>query len=1139
MMFRRLTRLLIPALVLVVAQPAMCGDADPSLMGWWTLDGHTNDSSGNSRHGTINGDAGFVPGVFGEALEFDGDEYVTIDGYKGILGTNPWTAAAWINITDVGAHRCLINWGTASNGARIELRVMSGSGILRANHGAGNVNTNSPVNDGEWHHVALSSIEGAFCQYPDMILYVDGQDDTAPSTDTDPPLDLIAGADLGIGIRASHSDRQWVGSIDDVRLFDRVLTQEEIQHVMESSDAEPYPFALGPIPADGALLEGTWANLSWSPGALAVSHDVYVGENFDDVDSGAAETFVGNQAAATLIVGFPGFPIPAGLVPGTTYYWRVDEVNDADPNSPWKGEVWSFTIPPRTAYNLSPANEARFVDPDVTLSWTGGFAAKLHNVYFGDNFDDVNDAAPATFKGADPDASFVPGALEFGKTYYWRVDEFDGTGTHKGDVLSFETFPPLAIAISDPNLVGWWKLDEGPGAVAVIDSSGHGHHGNIIGNSRSIDGYDGDALELTGGYIQMKDYQGVLGTRAFSVSMWVKTSVTSLQQLLWWGTQSGGQRAEFRIHSNGHIRMGAGNGQVEGFTDVTDGQWHHVAATVIDNATNSSTDVRVFVDGVDDTQESTDADAFDLTSGIEVAIGYRPSQGDRALDGSVDDVRIYDKVLTQTEIANIMRIDLSLAWNPSPRTGSTSDITSALPLTWARGDNASQHDVYFGLDRESVANSDASDTTGVYRSRQSASSYSPAEGVEWAGGPYFWRVDEINADGTASKGRVWDFTVANFILIEDFESYTDNDAGNEAIWQSWIDGFEVPANGSQVGYILPPYAEQTIVNSGSQSMPLSYDNTAGVSNSQAELTVTSPRDWTAHGVGVLSFWFRGYPASVGSFAEGPVGTFTMTAAGSDIGGTTDQFHFAYKMLTGPGSITARVDSISSTHSQAKAGVMIRATLDPNSAHAFACVTPGNEVGSLGRTAAGGSSFSTYQPDITAPHWVRLERDVAGNFTVSHSANGSTWQPVELSTPTAIAMDGTVYVGLALTSRNTDETGEAKFSNVTITGTVGIPWAHQDVGIIGNDAEPLYVAVTDSTGASAVVPHDDPAAATIDTWTEWPIDLQTFADQGVNLADVDKIAVGLGAQSGTTAPGGSGTLFIDDIKLLRPAEEPQP
>jgi len=316
-------------------------------------------------------------------------------------------------------------------------------------------------------------------------------------------------------------------------------------------------------------------------------------------------------------------------------------------------------------------------------------------------------------------------------------------------------------------------------------------------------------------------------------------------------------------------------------------------------------------------------------------------------------------------------------------------------------------------------------------------------------------------------------------------------------------------------------------------MPFTYDNTAGATNSEAVLTLTSPRDWTEQGVDTLSLWFRGYPASVGSFTEGPVGTYTMTASGTDIAGTSDQFHFAYKTLNGTGMIIARIDSIQNTHAAARAGVMIRETLDAGSKHAFVCVMPENGVVSRGRTETNSSSFSTRQEGITAPHWVKLERDVAGNFTASHSTNGTTWESVELSVPTNISMASNVYIGLALTSHNASATCEAKFSNVTITGATGAQWLNQDIGIANNAPEPLYVAVSNSTGAAAVVAHDDPAAATMSIWTEWVIPLQAFADQGINLADVDKIAIGLGTGAGTAASGGSGMMYFDDIRLNKP------
>ncbi|MGB2864457.1 MAG: hypothetical protein WBC05_14110, partial [Sedimentisphaerales bacterium] len=165
-----------------------------------------------------------------------------------------------------------------------------------------------------------------------------------------------------------------------------------------------------------------------------------------------------------------------------------------------------------------------------------------------------------------------------------------------------------------------------------------------------------------------------------------------------------------------------------------------------------------------------------------------------------------------------------------------------------------------------------------------------------------------------------------------------------------------------------------------------------------------------------------------------------------------------------------------------------------------------------------------------------ERDIAGNFTAYSSANGSTWDMLGTEN---ITMGANVYIGLALTSHDAALTCQAVFTNVTTTGSVGPQWANQDIGITSNDAEPMYVAVSNSAGTPAVVVHDDPAASTIDTWTEWIIPLQTLADQGINLTNVDRIAIGLGTQGNMTIPGGSGKIFIDDIRLYQPEPEPEP
>jgi hypothetical protein len=726
------------------------------------------------------------------------------------------------------------------------------------------------------------------------------------------------------------------------------------------------------------------------------------------------------------------------------------------------------------------------------------------------------------------------------KTYYWRVDEFDGFVTQKGDVWSFTTQPIIAVH-SDPDLVAWWTLDEGEGGTA-LDWSGHGNHATLVDTKWSDASVLGDAalyMSIGHAVIENLTYEET-GLAEVTVSAWIRTNSSASQFIISFDRDNY-WRLEINGSGGGPGQVGwdvmTSSGQVDygSLTRVDDGAWHHVCG-VFDNGR-----LTIFIDGLAE-PSATGGSTFGtgnlrpgIIGGNSEAGGYN---GGTAVP-DLDDIRIYSRALTQEEIVLVMRGDPLLAWSPNPSDGSMPDIDNATPLAWSAGDMVSRHDVYFGLDRDAVANADTSDATGVYRGSQAGTSFTPAEGVEWGGGPYYWRVDENNTDGTVTAGRVWTFTVADFILVDNFESYTDNDAAGEAIWQHWIDGFGIPTNGAQAGYLVPPYTEQTIVNGGGQSMPLLYDNTAGVRNSEAVLALTAPRNWTNHGVAVLSLWFRGYPPSVGSFTEGPVGTFTMTGSGDDIWNTSDEFHFAYKTLTGPGTIVARVDSIANTHAWAKAGVMIRETLDADSKYAFAVLSSASGVATQSRMDTGVGATGTTEAGIAAPHWVKLERDVAGFFTVSHSTNGSTWVPVAGSLANNIPMGSDVYIGLAVTSHNAAATCEAKFSNVTTTGNVGAQWMNQDIGILANAAEPFYVSLSNANGTTGVVTNSDVNTAVTDVWTEWQIDLSEFANQGVNLADVDKIAVGLGATGNPAAAGGSGTMFIDDIVLLRPAPAPQP
>jgi hypothetical protein len=215
--------------------------------------------------------------------------------------------------------------------------------------------------------------------------------------------------------------------------------------------------------------------------------------------------------------------------------------------------------------------------------------------------------------------------------------------------------------------------------------------------------------------------------------------------------------------------------------------------------------------------------------------------------------------------------------------------------------------------------------------------------------------------------------------------------------------------------------------------------------------------------------------------------------------------------------------------------MIRESLDAGSKFGAVFITPANGCRFQARMDTDGAATSDTdvatdeQIAITAPYWVKLERTTSGTFRGHYSSDGVNWRSMVWNSQ-SISMSTNVYIGLALTSHSAGVACEAQFSNVRTTGNVAGQWANQDIGITSNAAEPLYVSVANSSGSPAVVTHENPAAATIDDWTEWTVPLQAFSDQGINMRNVDIIAIGLGATGDPAAAGGIGTIYIDDIRL---------
>jgi hypothetical protein len=938
-------------LMLCVLVLGVTGSASAGLIAHWPFD----ESSGTTVHdvvgginGTIQGDPAWVAGVINNALAFDGKGDIVRIPTNSVLHlqTPNYTVSVWVYVVNTAGGVIIFNGQGCQDWAKWYLGVGHGEndaptfgGTSVPNNFVFGVRLGGPTDANyvaapfvpeTWMHVAVT-FDGTALK-----MYIDGEEADSSDTTTLPAnnsLPLNIGGDPGC---VAGGRDFFTGKIDDLRIYDEALSQANIQVIMTPT------IAWKPNPADRGYVSGTNPTLSWKFGKYAAKHNVYFGTSSADV---IAATKNNHENVQVSLEQDPNNYVPPGpLVFGQTYYWRIDEVNDAHPNKLWIGTVWSFTVQPLTAYYPSPVDGAKYLDPNVILSWSPGVGAKSHDVYLGTdpgNLPLVSDGQLETTYDAE--------TLNYDTTYYWRIIEFDGTSTHVGHIWSFSILP--VIPITDPHLVGWWKFDEGLGTRAV-DWSGYNRHGTIYGDPNWVEGYDGGALSFNGidNYVDLPIDSLIPSLTSCTITTWV--DYLPLEGGPW-------QRIFGFFNPNGlesYMTLTPRSGDsgpmtfaiVTNFTSPYPGTetdqliapatlesgWHHVAV-VIDGA---SMQMQLYLDDTVVAAGTTTTLPADLHNVISNTLGHTVHGLEAYFTGLLDDFRIYDITLTQDDIALVMRVNPLLAWKPIPRNGSTPDIEHIETISWSPGVKAAKHDVYFGTDFDDVNDVNTSDTTGIYRNRHDPNTYTPPEGFQW-GKTYYWRIDEYNTDASISTGLVWSFTIANYLVVDDFEDYNNNTP--DRVFQTWKDGFGYTGyhgngTGSTVGHDIwspdSPYyqsdiVETSIVNSSAQSMPIYYDNTATTKNfyeepinlyySEVNRVWDTPQDWTRQAVADLTIRFRGHRQSVGGISYDAVSkTYTMTAAGTDIWDVPgpvnqtffhDEFHFAYKRLYGEAQITAKVE----------------------------------------------------------------------------------------------------------------------------------------------------------------------------------------------------------------------------------------
>ncbi len=452
------------------------------------------------------------------------------------------------------------------------------------------------------------------------------------------------------------------------------------------------------------------------------------------------------------------------------------------------------------ASDPSPVVEASDVPLDTILRWTAGEFAATHDVYLGTSFDDVDAATRA-----------------------------DSLGVLVSQGQSDTTFDPTALQYDQTY---YWRVDE-------------------VNAAPDYTVFKGEVWSFTTEPVAYP-IQGVVATTNASsgVGSGPENTVNG----------SGLNASDEHSTASGDMWLGGPSGEEPLWIQFEFDAVHKLSQMLVWNYNVQFEPVLGF--GLKDitVEYSTDGVEWSVLGDVELA--QATAKATYTYNTTIDFQGVAAKyvrlvinsgwgIMGQYGLSEVRFTYLPvLAREPQPAPD-TVDVPVETVLDWRSGREAASHEVFMGTDAEALTMVEA----------VTASEYDP--GVLDLGTTYYWRIDEVNENASPATwtGDVWSFATQDFLVVDDFESYTDDIDGGGTIFQAWIDGLEDNANGSQVGYFDAPFAEQTIVHGGKQSMPLSYDNTSA-STSVAELDIDG-EDWTQAGIQTLVLYFRGDSGNTG------------------------------------------------------------------------------------------------------------------------------------------------------------------------------------------------------------------------------------------------------------------------------------
>ena len=601
------------------------------------------------------------------------------------------------------------------------------------------------------------------------------------------------------------------------------------------------------------------------------------------------------------------------------------------------------------------------------------------------------------------------------------------------------------------------------GGTSAADSSGLGYNGTLVNGPVFATGTVGNAVNLDGTNDHVTLPSGVVsGVTAFTASVWVKPdTVTNWARVFDFGT--GINVYMFLAPQNavtGKVRFAItttgwpGEQKIDGQSALAAGIWSHVVVTWSGN-----TGI-LYVNGVEVGRNS--AMTLNPSSLGTTTLNYlgRSQFADPYFDGLIDDFRIYTRALSATEIAN-----QTLAQMPDPSivTGLTATAgNTQVSLGWTAVSGATSYAV-----KRSTASGGPYSTVAANVTSTAFTDTGLTNGIT-----YHYVVSAKNVGGAgANSSQASAMPVPPAPAAPTGLAATVDSASRiNLAWSasSGATGYNVKratVSGGPYTTVASAITPTSFTDTGLSASTTYYYVVSAVNLGGESANSSQASATTQPGAGSLpSGWSGGDIGTVGITGSAGYagGTYTVTGSGADIWGTADEFQFVSRQIIGDCDIIARVASVENTDPWAKAGVMIRESLNANSTHASMVVSSANGLAFQRRTSTGGSSLNTSLGAITAPHWVRLVRS-GDTFTAYRSTDGAAWTTVGSQT---ITMTAAVYVGLAVTSHTNTALATATFDNVSIA-TLPSPWLNADIGAVGAAGASYYSSGTftiDGSGA---------------------------------------------------------------------------